>query len=94
MLLLAVAVSLLATSRAQTIDLGYSKVSAYQTFNSITSWVNIRYAAPPVGNLRFAAPEAPLQENSVNDGKTGYTCRMSHQDLSNDSTSRAAEWND
>lgn len=63
-------------AHAQTIDLGYSKVSVANTYNDISAWKNIRYAAPPVGELRFAPPAAPLQEKDVNDGSVGYTCRM------------------
>ena len=33
---------------------------------------NIRYAAPPIGNLRFAPPEAPAENrSSINDGSVG-----------------------
>jgi hypothetical protein len=33
---------------------------------------NIRYAAPPIGNLRFALPEAPVKNrSSINDGGVG-----------------------
>ncbi|KAI0782410.1 cephalosporin esterase [Irpex lacteus] len=48
------------------IDLGYS---IYQgTFNAtsnITRFLGIRYAAPPVGKLRFQAPAPPLDERSL-----------------------------
>lgn len=36
---------------------------------------NIRYAAPPTGNLRFAAPVKPTEINrTVNDGQQGSIC--------------------
>ena len=39
---------------------------------------NIRYAAPPLGNLRFAAPAPPEPDNSViHDGSYGPICRQS-----------------
>ncbi|KAI9643679.1 hypothetical protein NHQ30_008301 [Ciborinia camelliae] len=36
---------------------------------------NIRYAAPPIGNLRFAAPVEPTEVNrTINDGQQGSIC--------------------
>jgi len=36
---------------------------------------NIRYAAPPVGNLRFAAPQSPaVNRSAVNTGSQGRIC--------------------
>jgi Carboxylesterase family len=49
-----------------TVDLGYSKyVGTAAADNKIVKWLGIRYAAPPVGNNRFRAPQDP-----VVDGKT------------------------
>lgn len=42
-----------------TIDLGYSKYKGVSLTNGITQWQGIRYAAPPIGNLRFAPPQDP-----------------------------------
>ncbi|EPE05700.1 carboxylesterase family protein [Ophiostoma piceae UAMH 11346] len=52
------------------VDLGYA---LYYNFS------NIRFAAPPLGQLRFQAPELPLDERSsgVQDGQIGYTCPQS-----------------
>ena len=42
-----------------------------QTYN----FSNIRYAQPPVGKLRFAAPVAPMDRNTVvQDGSIGVIC--------------------
>lgn len=47
------------------VDLGYSRYSG-KTFKDGTSqWLGIRYAAPPVGNLRFAAPQDPLRNTTI-----------------------------
>lgn len=35
---------------------------------------NIRYAAPPVGDLRWAKPAAPLKESGIQDGSIGHSC--------------------
>ncbi|KAF2878212.1 Alpha/Beta hydrolase protein [Massariosphaeria phaeospora] len=49
------------TARAlPTIDLGYAIYEgAYDAGFDVNTFKGIRYAAPPVGNLRFAAPQAP-----------------------------------
>ena len=49
-----------------TVDLGYSKYTGISAAdNKIASWLGIRYAAPPVGNNRFRAPQPPLVNSSV-----------------------------
>ncbi|KAA8566567.1 hypothetical protein EYC84_009115 [Monilinia fructicola] len=35
---------------------------------------NIRYAAPPIGNLRFSAPVEPEVNRTINDGQQGAIC--------------------
>jgi hypothetical protein len=38
---------------------------------------NIRYAAPPVGGLRWAKPAPPLQNSTLQDGSYGHSCVQS-----------------
>ncbi|OIW24387.1 alpha/beta-hydrolase [Coniochaeta ligniaria NRRL 30616] len=38
---------------------------------------NIRYAAPPVGNLRWAKPAPPLVNTTLQDGSYGHACVQS-----------------
>ncbi|WVQ73866.1 hypothetical protein IAR50_003447 [Cryptococcus sp. DSM 104548] len=60
------------------VALNYSTVQAYETGTTSAGnyyvFKNIRYAAPPVGDLRWAAPQDPVQETAVNNGTTGNTC--------------------
>lgn len=49
------------TSRkAGVVDLGYARYQGQKLKGGITQTLGIRYAAPPVGNLRFAAPQDPI----------------------------------
>ena len=49
-----------------TVDLGYATYTGVATTDKATlKWLGIRYAAPPVGNLRFKAPQAPLVSHSA-----------------------------
>lgn len=54
------------------IDLDYSQIQAYEIVNSTSGdyyvFKNIRFAAPPVDSLRWAAPQDPLVETVVNNG--------------------------
>ena len=45
------------------IDLGYAKYQGVTGNNSVTQWLRIRYAAPPIGDLPFAEPKDPLKHS-------------------------------
>ncbi|USW58452.1 Putative carboxylesterase, type B, carboxylesterase type B, carboxylesterase type B, active [Septoria linicola] len=58
-----------------TVGLDYATYEGTQLNNGITQWLGLRYAAPPVGDLRFAAPQDPLKENStVSAAEHGKVC--------------------
>ncbi|EMC97540.1 hypothetical protein BAUCODRAFT_147606 [Baudoinia panamericana UAMH 10762] len=42
-----------------TVHLNYTSYKGAALSNGITQWLGVRYAAPPVGNLRFSAPQPP-----------------------------------
>ncbi|KAH8145422.1 uncharacterized protein LAJ45_10544 [Morchella importuna] len=69
--------STLSTTDFPTIDLGYAihqAISYNESYDSYT-FSNIRFAASPTGSLRFAAPQAPLENRTaVQDGSIGGTC--------------------
>ncbi|KAF2444208.1 carboxylesterase family protein-like protein [Karstenula rhodostoma CBS 690.94] len=59
------------------VDLGYEiyRATGYNDSGRFYNFSNIRYAAPPIGNLRLALPEAPAtNRSSVNDGSVGRIC--------------------
>ncbi|KAL9077524.1 MAG: hypothetical protein Q9157_003353 [Trypethelium eluteriae] len=47
------------------VDLGHSRYQGVPLQNGITQWLGLRYGAPPVGNLRFAAPQDPPRNGSL-----------------------------
>ena len=48
-----------------TVDLGYSKYRGKAFSDGISHWLGMRYAAPPLGSLRFAATQDPKQNSTV-----------------------------
>lgn len=42
-----------------TVSLGYSSYQGTPYANGVSEWLGMRYAAPPTGALRFAAPQDP-----------------------------------
>ena len=47
------------------VDLSYGKFMGTPLSNGITQWLGIPFAAPPVGDLRFAPPIDPPKQSGV-----------------------------
>jgi hypothetical protein len=47
------------------VDVSYSKYQGVSLENGVTQWLGVRYAAPPVGDLRFAAPCDPVKNKTT-----------------------------
>lgn len=45
------------------VNLNYTSYLGTALPNGVTQWLGMRYARPPLGVLRFAAPEDPLPVN-------------------------------
>lgn len=59
------------------VDLGYElhRARAFNSTGNYYNFTNIRFAAPPLGELRFAAPQKPkVNRTDVQDGSQGRTC--------------------
>ncbi len=52
------------------VDLGYARYEGNAFPNGVTKWLGMRYAAPPVGNLRFARPHDPVVVSGVQPAQT------------------------
>ncbi|KAL8642971.1 MAG: hypothetical protein Q9228_000416 [Teloschistes exilis] len=70
-----------AMSTVPIVNFGYARYrpTAVNITGQYYNFSNIRYAAPPVGPLRWRAPVAPPRDprstrNHVNDGSLGYIC--------------------
>ena len=52
------------------VDVGYTRYRGTELSNGITQWLGMRYAAPPLGNLRFRAPaDPPVNSTTQNANK-------------------------
>lgn len=49
----------LASAHAPVVDLGYSSYEGSSLSNGVSQFLGMRYAAAPVGDLRFEAPQDP-----------------------------------
>ena len=54
-------------SNGPVIDLGYAKYQGNRPGTGVDEFLGMRYAKPPLGNLRFRAPLDPLSEFTVQD---------------------------
>lgn len=58
-----------------TVDVGYTSYSGTALGNGVTQWLGMRYAAPPVGDLRFRAPMDPeSQDGPIEADSQGPIC--------------------
>lgn len=53
------------------------RAHSYDAGKDIYIFRNIRYAASPIGNLRWAPPQDPLVEPGIQDGSIGGSCFQS-----------------
>ncbi|KAH7193209.1 Alpha/Beta hydrolase protein [Fusarium flagelliforme] len=68
----------LVSAVAPAVDLSYSKYKGKDVGNGVTQWLGMRYAAPPVGALRFMPPQDPSRSRKVKDAsKFKYKCLSS-----------------
>ncbi|KAF1990527.1 alpha/beta-hydrolase [Aulographum hederae CBS 113979] len=56
---------------------GKVKAGIYDPLSDIFCFKNIRYGAPPVGELRFAKPQKPERNGTLSDGGYGPSCIQS-----------------
>lgn len=47
------------------VTLDYTSYAGTTLPNGISQWLGIRYAAPPLGNLRFSAPQDPVANSTI-----------------------------
>lgn len=54
----------------ETVDLSYTKYVGESLPSGISQWLGMRFAAPPIGDLRFAPPQDPPHTGKTEDAKT------------------------
>lgn len=52
-----------AVSVPETVDLGYTSYIGITIPDGISQWMGMRYAAAPLGDLRFMPPQNPTKED-------------------------------
>ena len=52
------------------VDLSYNSYRGTALPNGVSQWLGMRYAAPPLGDLRFREPRDPLPKRGVVDADT------------------------
>ena len=52
------------------VDLGYARYAGMQVNSDVLAFLGMRYAAPPMGELRWRAPVEPPSINSTQDANT------------------------
>jgi hypothetical protein len=59
-----------ASAIGATIQLDYASYKGKVVSDGVACWLGMRYAAPPIGHLRFAAPQDPATMPGVQDANT------------------------
>lgn len=54
----------------EVVDLTYSKYQGVALSNGVTQWLGMRYAAPPLGDLRFMPPQDPPHTEEIQPADT------------------------
>lgn len=57
----------LVTAVDPVVDVSYSRYKGKDNGNGVTSWLGMRYAAPPIGDLSFMPPQDPTRSRQVKD---------------------------
>ncbi|KAL5337798.1 Alpha/Beta hydrolase protein [Aspergillus crustosus] len=55
------------STRELVVNLSYAEYQGQALSNGVAQWLGIRYAAPPLGPLRFSAPQDPEQVSGIQD---------------------------
>ncbi|KAI9644493.1 hypothetical protein NHQ30_006514 [Ciborinia camelliae] len=58
------------------VDLGYAQYQGTLLSSGITQYLGMRYASPPLGDLRFRAPQPPQSSSGIQNAQTA--CSHSH----------------
>lgn len=55
----------LTVAQSPVVNLDYASYQGRSLPNGVSQWLGMRFAAPPVGDLRFAAPQDPRTQQGV-----------------------------
>ncbi|KAF5542637.1 alpha beta-hydrolase [Fusarium mexicanum] len=66
----------LASAVAPVVDVSYSKYRGKDLRNGVTHWLGMRYAAPPLGDLRFMPPQDPVRSRQTKNANKQAQSRL------------------
>jgi carboxylesterase type B len=66
------AVLSLASATSPVVKLGYANYEGRSLSSGVSQWLGIRFAAPPVGERRFAAPQDPVSVAGIQQATEVY----------------------
>ncbi|KLP19738.1 cholinesterase precursor [Fusarium fujikuroi] len=61
---------------APVVDVSHSKYRGNDLGNGVTHWLGIRYAAPPLGDLRFIPPQDPVRNRQTKNANKVIQAQM------------------
>lgn len=59
-----------ASAVSDLVKLDYAKYKGYSTSSGISAWLGMRYAAPPLNELRFMPPQDPPESSCIHKAQT------------------------
>ena len=69
------------------VDLGYSRYQGNNFQHGVSQWLGMRYAEAPLGELRFAAPQDPPYNNTLQSASKVGRSKLKYSSVSDGSSS-------
>lgn len=64
--------------KSSVVDLGYARYQGISLYNDVDQYLGMRFAKPPLNELRFRAPEDPEHSSDVQDASSVRYTPINH----------------